>query len=67
MHWASLWGKSPKAVREWFREEFGPGICVNLALAGGRSAITSRDLRRRGGTHDCGAWEPNSDFSAPGV
>lgn len=26
MHWAKLWGFSPKTVREWFRDEFGPGI-----------------------------------------
>jgi hypothetical protein len=25
-HWASLWGFSPKTLREWFRDECGPGI-----------------------------------------
>jgi hypothetical protein len=25
-YWASLWGFSPKTVREWFRDEHGPGI-----------------------------------------
>jgi hypothetical protein len=25
-HWASLWGFSAKTVREWFRDEYGPGI-----------------------------------------
>lgn len=25
-HWARLWGFSVKTVREWFRDEFGPGI-----------------------------------------
>ncbi|HYL36595.1 MAG TPA: hypothetical protein VEV17_11835 [Bryobacteraceae bacterium] len=25
-YWARLWGFSPKTVREWFREEYGPGI-----------------------------------------
>ena len=25
-YWAGLWGFSPKTVREWFRDEFGPGI-----------------------------------------
>lgn len=25
-HWARLWGFSPKSVREWFRNESGPGI-----------------------------------------
>ncbi len=25
-YWASLWGFSAKTVREWFREEVGPGI-----------------------------------------
>jgi hypothetical protein len=25
-HWARLWGFSPKTVREWFRDECGPGI-----------------------------------------
>jgi hypothetical protein len=24
--WAGLWGFSPKTVREWFRDEYGPGI-----------------------------------------
>jgi hypothetical protein len=25
-YWARLWGFSQKTVREWFREEYGPGI-----------------------------------------
>ena len=25
-HWARLWGFSPKTVREWFRDDYGPGI-----------------------------------------
>jgi hypothetical protein len=25
-HWARLWGFSAKTVREWFRNESGPGI-----------------------------------------
>src|SRR5260370_40553738 len=25
-HWAGLWGFSAKTVREWFRDEAGPGI-----------------------------------------
>jgi len=25
-YWACLWGFSSKTVREWFRDEFGPGI-----------------------------------------
>jgi len=25
-HWALVWGFSPKTVREWFRDEYGPGI-----------------------------------------
>ena len=25
-YWARLWGFSQKTVREWFRDEFGPGI-----------------------------------------
>jgi predicted subunit of tRNA(5-methylaminomethyl-2-thiouridylate) methyltransferase len=25
-YWARLWGFSTKTVREWFRDEFGPGI-----------------------------------------
>ncbi len=25
-YWARLWGFSQKTVREWFREESGPGI-----------------------------------------
>ena len=25
-YWAQLWGFSAKTVREWFRDEFGPGI-----------------------------------------
>jgi hypothetical protein len=26
MYWARLWGFSAKTVREWFRDESGPGI-----------------------------------------
>jgi hypothetical protein len=26
VHWARLWGFSPKTIREWFRDEHGPGI-----------------------------------------
>jgi hypothetical protein len=26
IHWARLWGFSAKTVREWFRDECGPGI-----------------------------------------
>lgn len=25
-YWAKLWGFSEKTVREWFRDEYGPGI-----------------------------------------
>ena len=25
-YWARLWGFSSKTVREWFRDEYGPGI-----------------------------------------
>jgi hypothetical protein len=25
-YWARLWGFSPKTIREWFRDESGPGI-----------------------------------------
>jgi len=25
-HWARRWGFSEKTVREWFRDEYGPGI-----------------------------------------
>jgi hypothetical protein len=25
-YWARLWGYSPKTVRDWFRDEYGPGI-----------------------------------------
>jgi hypothetical protein len=25
-YWADLWCMSPKTVRGWFREEYGPGI-----------------------------------------
>jgi hypothetical protein len=25
-YWARLWGFSAKTVREWFRDEFGPGL-----------------------------------------
>lgn len=25
-HWARLWGFSEKTVRDWFRDEHGPGI-----------------------------------------
>jgi hypothetical protein len=26
MFWAAKWGFSAKTVREWFRDEYGPGI-----------------------------------------
>jgi hypothetical protein len=26
VYWAHIWGFSAKTVREWFRDEFGPGI-----------------------------------------
>jgi hypothetical protein len=25
-YWATRWGFSPKTIREWFRDEYGPGI-----------------------------------------
>jgi len=25
-YWARLWGFSGKTIREWFRDEYGPGI-----------------------------------------
>jgi predicted site-specific integrase-resolvase len=25
-YWARIWGFSKKTVREWFRDEYGPGI-----------------------------------------
>jgi hypothetical protein len=25
-YWAARWGFSAKTIREWFRDEFGPGI-----------------------------------------
>ena len=25
-HWAERWGFSSKTVREWFRDEYGPGV-----------------------------------------
>lgn len=25
-YWSELWGFSEKTIREWFRDEFGPGI-----------------------------------------
>lgn len=30
VYWAKLWGFSPKTVREWFRDEYGPGILRQL-------------------------------------
>jgi hypothetical protein len=35
-HWARLWGFSTKTIREWFREEVGPGI-LRLPHVGRRS------------------------------
>jgi hypothetical protein len=35
-YWARLWGFSAKTVREWFRDEFGPGI-LRQQNAGRRS------------------------------
>jgi hypothetical protein len=25
-HWSKLWGFSAKTIREWFQDEYGPGI-----------------------------------------
>lgn len=25
-YWARLWGFSPKTIRDWFHDEYGPGI-----------------------------------------
>ena len=37
-YWARLWGFSAKTVREWFRDEVGPGVL--------RVANLSRRLKR---------------------
>jgi hypothetical protein len=37
-YWAKCWGFSAKTVREWFQEEFGPGIL--------RQANQGRRLKR---------------------
>ena len=37
-YWARLWGFSEKTVREWFRDEYGPGIL--------RQANTGRRKKR---------------------
>jgi hypothetical protein len=37
-YWAKCWGFSAKTVREWFQEEFGPGIL--------RQANKGRRLKR---------------------
>jgi len=34
-YWANRWGFSPKTVREWFRDEYSPGI-LRLQNAGRR-------------------------------
>ena len=41
-HWADLWGFSPKTVREWFRDEYGPGILrqMNVGRRKTRDYIT---------------------------
>jgi len=43
-HWARLWGFSPKTVREWFRDEYGPGILrqPNTGRRSKRDYITLR-------------------------
>ena len=35
-HWARLWGFSKKTIREWFHDEYGPGI-LRHANTGRRS------------------------------
>ncbi len=37
-HWARLWGFSATTIRDWFRDEYGPGIL--------RQANTGRRQRR---------------------
>jgi len=34
-YWAELWGFGAKAVRDWFRDEYGPGI-LRLGNSGRR-------------------------------
>jgi hypothetical protein len=41
-YWAERWGFSVKTVREWFRDEFGPGILrqANTGRRGTRDYTT---------------------------
>jgi hypothetical protein len=38
VYWASRWGFSAKTVREWFRDEYGPGI-LRLPNTGRRNKL----------------------------
>jgi hypothetical protein len=43
-YWAELWGFSPKTIREWFRDEDGPGI-LRLANIGRRGTQDYTTIR----------------------
>ena len=34
-YWAEIWGYSPKTIRSWFQDQYGPGI-LRQGNAGGR-------------------------------
>jgi hypothetical protein len=50
-YWASRWAFSMKTVREWFRDEYGPGILrqKNVGRRLKRDYIYDDDLAQRGG------------------
>lgn len=48
-HWARLWGFSRKTVREWFQDEYGPGVLrqPNIGRRSKRDYTTNHDLAVR--------------------
>ena len=49
-HWSNRWGFSQKTIREWFRDEYGPGILrqPNVGRRSKRDLHNDYDLAKRG-------------------
>ena len=59
-YWADRWGFSAKTVRDWFRDEYGPGI-LRQPNTGRRS---KRDFSERRGADLCKANRFGRDSAA---
>src|SRR5712692_9444033 len=43
-YWARRWGFSEKTVREWFRDEYGPGILCGSPTSDAGQSVTTPPL-----------------------